>query len=137
MGKGHVLVVLLLSSLTEAACFYPIHKTIQPAAEITVIDEMNVPIEGASVALIAGYNPHGWLTREIDSKTTDQNGRATFERRGEWQRENPFLMHGVRYYFWDWSVRKRGEGQAINSTSGRMSGSCAARRRNAPAYVVL
>lgn len=85
---------------------YPVYKTVQPTAQMTVLDEQNQPIEGAEVILTTHYNPHGRATKQV--KLTDQLGAATFESHSEWQAENIFVMHGVRFYDWYWCVKKPG-----------------------------
>ncbi len=84
---------------------YPVYKTVQPASQVIVLEEGNVPIEAAKVILRTSFAPAGDETREI--KMTDQRGIAEFEGRSEWQQES-FTQHGARYYRWEWCVQKPG-----------------------------
>jgi hypothetical protein len=103
--KLHPAFVLPLA-VCLAGCIYPVYKTIQPASQITVLDESNAPIEGATVVLTANFNPYG-INETHDVRTSDTRGIAAFEHRSEWQRE-ALMMHGARFYFWNWCVHKFG-----------------------------
>ena len=99
------IVSLLISAAMLTAC-YPIHKTLQPAATVTVRDQGRQPIPGARVTLITNYYPYG---REFsrDSVLTDSVGVAHFVRRAEWQTE-VLMIHGAKIYFWNWCVERPG-----------------------------
>ena len=90
---------------------YFVFKTILPTAQITVLDDREQPIESAQVLLAGDYNPHGgtrrWEEGPHEIKTTNENGVAVFEARREWQTEM-LAVHGVRYYYWHWCIRKPG-----------------------------
>ena len=98
-------ILLVGGSLTGCVPF-PIYTTVQPAAQITVLDENNRPIEEAKVNLIASAHPHPVeLGRDI--KMTDAGGLAMFDSRHEW-RQGSFMMHGMEFFFWNWCVQKPG-----------------------------
>lgn len=85
---------------------YPIYKTLQPAAKVTVHDGMSRPIEGARVSLIANAYPYGW-EKFRETVQTDSQGIAKFESRREWRLES-FMIHGAEVYFWNWCIDKPG-----------------------------
>jgi hypothetical protein len=105
MTPIHASLILLLASGLVGCVPYPAYKTIQPESQMAVLDERNEPVEGAKVELIANFSPHGRQTRE--TKITDLHGVAAFEMRSEWQSES-MMMHGVKYYFWNWCIQKPG-----------------------------
>jgi hypothetical protein len=103
-SRSRTLLPTLLVNFMLCGCVpYPVYKTLQPAAQVTVLDEASVPIEGAHVELITDFKPHSAPTREV--KATDRNGFAAFDLRREWQTES-MIMHGIRFHDWNWCVRK-------------------------------
>jgi hypothetical protein len=98
-------VIVAVCSPATGCVPYPVYKTLQPASQITVLDERQRPVEGATVALITNFNPYGHETAQV--KVTDRHGTVSFEQRDEWQQES-LMMHGARFYFWNWCVQKPG-----------------------------
>mgnify|MGYP001952186315 FL=1 len=95
------------SALMLSGCIpYPTHKTLQPAATITVLDEASQPISDARVVLIAGAYPYGF-DRFREEARTSADGRARFEARHEWRVE-VLAIHGSEVFFWNWCVEKPG-----------------------------
>jgi hypothetical protein len=104
--KLRALLAILTLVLGVAGCVpYPVYKTVQPAAQMTVLDEQNQPIEGAEVVLTTDYAPYGRPTEQ--AKFTDQLGVVAFEGHSEWQTE-AMQMHHIRYYSWYWCAKKPG-----------------------------
>jgi hypothetical protein len=90
-----------------AGCIpYPIYKTLQPAAVVTVLDNASRPVEGASVTLISGAYPYA-REKSRETRSTDAEGRAAFQSRREWRLE-VLMIHGAEVYFWNWCVEKAG-----------------------------
>ncbi len=94
-------------ALTLSGCIpYPVHKTLQPTAAITVLDEASQPVADARVVLIAAAYPYGF-DRFRTEKRTSANGRAQFDARHEWRVE-VLAIHGSEIFFWNWCVEKAG-----------------------------
>lgn len=98
-----VLTICLTGML--AGC-YPIYKTLQPSARVTVVDERGKPIEGAEVILITSSYPYGHERRR-EAQMTDRRGVAEFSSRSEWRGET-LMLHGIEDFFWNWCVLKPG-----------------------------
>lgn len=93
--------------LPLAGCVpYPVYKTLQPAAVITVLDEASQPLADARVVLIAAAYPYGF-DRFRSEKRTSADGRAQFDSRHEWRME-VLAIHGSEVFFWNWCVEKTG-----------------------------
>ena len=102
---------------------YPIYKTLQPEAEVTVHDSMARPIQGARVTLISSAYPHG-LEKSRETKETDAWGVAKFDSRKEWRTEI-MMIHGAEVYFWNWCVER--PGLVTYASAGRSADSFYAR----------
>ena len=105
--------------VTLAGCVpYPVYKTLQPSAKVTVQDERGRPVSGANVSLITRRFPYGSEFSRT-TKETNLQGIAHFERQSEWQVE-ALVIHGAWEYSWEWCVSKPGfansSGPAGNST---------------------
>ncbi|MBB1624209.1 carboxypeptidase regulatory-like domain-containing protein [Achromobacter sp. UMC71] len=85
---------------------YPVYKTLQPAAALTVLDESSQPVADARVVLIAAAYPYGF-DRFRTEKHTASDGRAQFDSRHEWRTE-VLAIHGSEVFFWNWCVEKPG-----------------------------
>lgn len=94
-------VLLLLSG-----CVYPIHKTLQPAATVRVVDEDGGPISGATTVLITNAYPSGFEKVRVQ-RQTDMRGHVEFMARHEWRMEVLFL-HGREVFFWHICAYKQG-----------------------------
>ena len=94
-------------ALPLAGCVpYPVYKTLQPAAAITVLDEASQPVTDARVVLIAAAYPYGFDRFRTEKQTT-ADGRAQFDSRREWRVE-VLAIHGSEVFFWNWCVEKPG-----------------------------
>jgi len=100
-----LLIFVLLLQLSGCIVF-PIHKTLQPEAIITVTDASGMPVVGASVSLISSSYPYG-LEKTRLSRMTDQQGQAAFEALRQWRVE-ALVIHGAEIFFWNWCVAKAG-----------------------------
>lgn len=90
-----------------SACVpYPAYRTIQPDAELQVVDESGRPLAGASVTLIARARPTP-IEQSRETRLTNANGIAHFSSRQRWQTELLFL-HGRLDYYWQWCVTAPG-----------------------------
>ncbi|WP_299944767.1 hypothetical protein [uncultured Microbulbifer sp.] len=67
-------IIFVIYVILISAC-YPINKTIQPHAEIVVVDERGNPVCDAVVTLIAGAYPYGEERTRMSIKT-DDSGKA-------------------------------------------------------------
>lgn len=96
-----------IAAMSLTACVpYPIYKTLQPAAQVTVLDEADHPLPQAEVTLIASAYPYGFeKTRETKNSASD--GIANFASAREWRAES-MMIHGAEAYFWNWCIRKDG-----------------------------
>jgi hypothetical protein len=97
---------LALSACLSGCVPYPVYKTLQPAAHITVIDQANQALPRAEVVLIAYATPYGFEKSRVMKETTD-NGTATFASVREWRAES-LMIHGAQFFEWRWCVRKEG-----------------------------
>ena len=90
-----------------AGCIpYPIHKTLQPEATVTVLTEARIPVAGAEVQLVANAYPYG-REKSRARMNTGPDGLARFESRREWRTEW-LMIHGAEVFFWNWCVRRGG-----------------------------
>jgi hypothetical protein len=101
--------LVALTALGLSACVpYPAYRTIQPAAELRVLDEQGRPLTGASVTLIGRAHPTP-IEQSRETRLTDAHGIARFASRHAWQSEVLFL-HGRLDYYWEWCVTAPGSG---------------------------
>ena len=97
----------LATTLLVSGCIpYPVYKTLQPAARMTVLSYANEPLLQAEVTLIADAFP-ACCEMGRSTKLTLANGVASFDSVREWTMEVVFL-HGSLAYYWNWCVRKEG-----------------------------
>lgn len=105
--KLAALAVLSATVLVSGCGPYPIYKTLQPAARITVRDQASQPVRGAEAILISRTR-NGLLHETMrTTKQTVADGTASFESVSEWQIETT-MLHGATDYGWHWCVRKEG-----------------------------
>lgn len=90
----------MMSSLT--ACF-PIHQTIRPELDVSVMDENGNPVNQAKVTLITQQRP-AFVPLRYDVQYT-KNGKTHFQPKHEWQRAM-LMMHGIQFYYWALCVEK-------------------------------
>lgn len=99
--------LLLLTPFVLTACVpYPVYKTLQPYARMTVLGGDGQPVSGAEVVLIASTYPYGF-ERSRSTVTTDADGVASFASQREWRVEST-MLHGAQVFFWNWCVRTPG-----------------------------
>lgn len=92
---------------TATGCVpYPVHKTMQPAARVTVMDTQSQPLSDARVILISRSYPYG-RERSRQEVRTMPTGKASFSAQTEWRVES-LMLHGSEIYFWNWCVEKAG-----------------------------
>lgn len=104
--------LVALTALGLSACVpYPAYRTLQPEAELRVLDEQGLPLAGASVTLISRAHPTP-IAQSRATQTTDTNGTARFASRHEWQAEVLF-MHGRLAYYWEWCVTASGSSTVL------------------------
>jgi len=108
MRKHIAIVPLTLILFALAGCVpYPIYKTLQPSAVVTVRDSHSRPLEGAEVTLISEARPSFPKEKSRETKKTDAQGLAQFESRNEWRVEI-LALHGREEYSWHWCIQKPG-----------------------------
>ncbi|WP_225540807.1 carboxypeptidase-like regulatory domain-containing protein [Xanthomonas sp. XNM01] len=106
-SKCFSVVASVVASTLLAGCVpYPVYKTLQPEAQVTVLAPSGQPIAGAEVQLIASAYPYG-RERSRETATTGTDGRAWFPARREWRTE-ALALHGAEVYFWNWCIRAPG-----------------------------
>ena len=106
---------LVSVAVTLSGCVpYPAYKLVQPEASATVLDEAHRPVLDARVVLVTQAVLGRRDERSRSEQRTDENGKASFEARHEWQAES-LMMHGRQFYYWNWCVEK--PGYATFSTS--------------------
>lgn len=94
-------------ALASAGCVpYPVYKTLQPEARLTVLDEAERPVADARVVLISSAYPYG-RERFRNETRSAADGAAAFPAIREWRAES-MMLHGAQTYFWNWCVEKTG-----------------------------
>ena len=97
---------ILTAAVTLSGCVpYPVSKVVQPEASTTILDEAHRPVANARVVLV--IRAHPGLLDELVEKQTDDDGKASFEARHEWQTES-LMIHGRHFYYWNWCMEKPG-----------------------------
>lgn len=104
--KSGAAAILAAVSLLSGCVPYPVYKTLQPSAHMTVLDAANKPLPGVEVTLIAGAYPYG-REKSRSVKTTGMDGTADFAPVREWRAE-VLVIHGSEEFYWNWCVRKDG-----------------------------
>jgi hypothetical protein len=104
--KRSFLLLLVVAGFASGCVPYPVYKTLQPAAKVTVQDDRGKPVPGAAVTLVASAHPYG-REKSRETKETTADGVAAFQPRREWKTE-VLAMHGWEEYFWNWCVQKEG-----------------------------
>lgn len=85
---------------------YPVYKTMQPAARVTVMDTQSQPLSDARVVLISSSYPYGRERSRLEVRTMP-TGKASFSAQTEWRVES-LMLHGSEIYFWNWCIEKTG-----------------------------
>jgi hypothetical protein len=116
--KCNSLLALIVSTLLSGCVPYPIYKTLQPSAKVTVVDHLGKPVSNATVTLIANTYPYG-RERSRDTQTTTDEGLAAFSPRREWRTE-VLAIHGSQEFYWNWCVQKEGF-ETLSTTYGGAS----------------
>jgi hypothetical protein len=98
-------VAVILLAVGSTGC-YPVHKTLAPAASMSVRDTQLRPIANARVTLITNFYPYGRESTR-DTLFTDRDGAVQFPKRAAWEME-VLMIHGARLYFWNWCVERPG-----------------------------
>lgn len=95
-----------LALLGSGCVPYPVYKTMQPDARITVLDEASQPVADARVVLISSAYPYGREQFRNETRS-GPDGAAAFQAIREWRAES-MMLHGSQVYFWNWCVEKAG-----------------------------
>jgi len=99
--------IAILASMTVTACVpYPVYKTLQPSARVTVEDQNGQVLPNAEVLLVSSAYPYGF-EQSREARTSDSHGVAEFKAVREWRTE-ALVIHGSQVFFWNWCVRKDG-----------------------------
>src|SRR5437016_2693047 len=64
MKSARFPLILVLTAGLPACVPFPVYKTLQPAAKITVLDDRRAPVEAATVMLMAGSYPY--VSKDVD-----------------------------------------------------------------------
>jgi len=99
-------VTVTLASLMSGCVPYPVYKTMQPDAQVTVLDEHSQPLADARVVLISSTYPYGREQFRNETRSA-ADGSARFKALREWRAES-MMIHGAQVYFWNWCVEKAG-----------------------------
>lgn len=100
------LIGLPLAAILAGCVPYPVHKTLQPAARIQLLDQRGMPVADAEVTLIT-RNRFGQSEHLRQHGRSDAQGRAHFSRIAEWRVETS-MLHGSAEYLWSWCVYRPG-----------------------------
>lgn len=98
--------IFLAIAFVSACVPYPIYKTLQPSAQVTVLSQASQPLPTAEATLVSNAYPYGW-EKHRETKETLADGTATFDSMREWRAE-VLMIHGAEVFFWNWCVRKEG-----------------------------
>lgn len=98
------LLVVALASLSSACV--PVYKTLQPSAEVQVVDDQGRALNDAQVTLISSAYPYGREQFRTEAVTRG-NGTATFYKVKDFRVE-VMMLHGSQEFFWNWCVTKSG-----------------------------
>lgn len=99
--------LVLLACIVLSGCVpYPVHKELQPATRVRVVDPAGRAVAGASVVLLSNAYPYG-REQHRETRTTDATGGASFDGRHEWRVEW-LAIHGSQQFFWNLCVAKPG-----------------------------
>jgi hypothetical protein len=97
----------LLAPLLLSGCVpYPVYKTLQPSAKVTVRGQDGQPVPNAEATLIANAHPSRFEKRR-ETRMTLADGSATFDAVRELRIEVTAL-HGWEEFYWRWCIRKDG-----------------------------
>ena len=99
------IIITPIFAVLLSAC-YPVYKTLQPKSYILVLGESGVPVQGATVVLVANAYPYGNEKTRMEV-VTNYRGEARFPSAKEWRVEF-MVMHGMEVYYWNWCVSKEG-----------------------------
>ena len=105
--KLAALAILSATVLVTGCAPYPIYKTMQPAARVTVRDQASQPVREAEATIISRSKNNLRYESMRTTKQTMADGTAAFESVSEWRVENT-MLHGATDYGWHWCVRKDG-----------------------------
>lgn len=110
---------VLLAATTLAGCIYPVHKTLQPAATVRVVDGAGQRVPGANVTLVSASQMP--VPREVFRMSVPAgNGTAEFRSIKDWRVE--FLaIGGIQTYRWTWCVTSPGHQTLVSGPLYRKS----------------
>jgi hypothetical protein len=97
----------LFTAVLVSGCVpYPVYKTLQPAAKLSVRGQGGQPLADAQATLIANAHPSRFEKRR-ETKMTLADGTASFDAVRELRVEMTAL-HGWEEFYWSWCIRKEG-----------------------------
>lgn len=97
----------MIAMISLSGCVpYPVYKTLQPTAQVTVLDKADQPLPESQVMLMSNAYPYGFEKSRETMETAD-DGIATFASVREWRAES-LMIHGAEVFFWNWCIRKEG-----------------------------
>ena len=100
-------IAALLATVLVTGCVpYPVYKTLQPAASVTVLGPDQQPLANAEATLVARAHPSRFEQRR-DTKLTLADGTARFDAVRE-LRVEVTAIHGSLEFYWNWCIRKDG-----------------------------
>jgi hypothetical protein len=96
----------LIAAMLASGCVpYPVYKTLQPAAKVSV-RQGGQPLPNAEATLIANAHPSRFEKRR-ETKMTLADGTASFDAVRE-MRVEMTALHGWEEFYWRWCIRKDG-----------------------------
>lgn len=107
---------LIAAGLVTGCIPYPVYKTLQPAARVTVRGPGNVPLANAEATLIANAHPSPFEKRR-ETKLTLADGTASFDAVRA-LRVEVMALHGWEEFYWSWCVRKDGYATYLTHQNG-------------------
>lgn len=97
------LIVLLLM----AAYIHPAYREMQPAAQVTVVDQHNVPVADAKAILTTVFFPDSPRRPQL-SKKTGSDGKFDIPALHVWRAESLMFDIGEQELVWNWCIEKEG-----------------------------
>ena len=96
--------IALFIGLFAAGCV-PALLTIQPNADILIVDADGIPVEGATVNFATTRGPFG--PRTVDVYVTDSKGQLKVKKKRKWHMII-FLPDGTTWYEWNFCIERSG-----------------------------
>lgn len=110
------LLILIAASAVAGCVPYPVYKTLQPSAKVTVRGQGGMPLANAEATLIANAHPSPF-EKSRETKRTLADGTASFKAVRE-LRVEVMALHGWEEYYWSWCVRREGYATYLTHRDG-------------------